>query len=85
VDLADRERVLLASEREDDELAGGGFGGHGFLWEMRLRRCPRVIGPSAALLSASGSQVVGRPDPALERVFAPIQRGRGGLRERVRA
>src|SRR3954449_1211999 len=29
VDLADGQRVLLAAEREDDELAGGGFGGHG--------------------------------------------------------
>src|SRR4051812_16204048 len=41
VHLADRQRVLLAAEREDDELAGGGFGGHGFPPGNDERDAPR--------------------------------------------
>src|SRR3954463_869619 len=39
VDLADRQGVLIAAEREDDELAGGGFGGHGFPPGNDKERC----------------------------------------------
>src|SRR3954447_9366527 len=40
VHLADRQRVLLAAKREDDELAGGGFGGHGSSGERRSKVAP---------------------------------------------
>src|SRR6185503_6545008 len=53
VHLADRQGVLLAAEREDDELAGAGFGGHGS--SGKAERCPHVIDPAGPLLSAHRS------------------------------
>src|SRR3954470_5680373 len=71
VHLTDRQRVLLATEREDDELAGGGFGGHGFPPGNDKERCAHVIGGDGPPLSASAS-VVGK----LPGTFNPTVGGR---------
>src|SRR3954453_11991856 len=71
VHLADRQRVLLATKREDDELAGGGFGGHGFPPGNHKERCAPVIGGDGPPLSTSAG-VVGK----LPGTFNPTVGGR---------
>src|SRR3954470_6793947 len=71
VHLTYRQRVLLATEREDDELAGGGFGGHGFPPGNDKERCAHVIGGDGPPLSTSAG-VVGK----LPGTFNPTVGGR---------
>src|SRR4051812_18227327 len=75
VHLANRQRVLLATEREDDELAGGGFGGHVFPPGNDEERCAPVIGGESPLLSASALLSAPSPPPFTRR-WRPTPRGR---------
>src|SRR3954449_13053675 len=75
VHLANRQRVLLATEREDDELAGGGFGGHVFPPGNDEERCAPVIGGERPLLSASALFPAPSPPPFTRR-WRPTPRGR---------